>query len=117
MKSIMDLLVNLAGENVIKFFQEKPPKDTPVAKMEYNYLTCYYIIRFLYVQGAVLPHVCPEHLLTYEDYLLYTEVFPTQERLSHVSYKRKQQIQSTKPAEAKFIAMQQQKLSLTPRFR
>ncbi|KAL0273795.1 UNVERIFIED_CONTAM: hypothetical protein PYX00_006385 [Menopon gallinae] len=67
-KTIIDLIAELAGPTVRNYFPNKPTSPTEWDRTEYLYELFCCLLHFLSVQGSFLPHVQPEHLLSYKDY-------------------------------------------------
>ncbi|XP_048506243.1 cilia and flagella-associated protein 47-like isoform X1 [Athalia rosae] len=70
-QSFIDILVSLAGTDVLKYIGDPSeiPKN-PMDRASYTLKLYENALKFLEVQGAFLPHVNPEFLLSYNDYLL-----------------------------------------------
>ncbi|XP_015513990.2 cilia- and flagella-associated protein 47-like [Neodiprion lecontei] len=71
-QSFIDLLISLAGPCVLKYIGDVSniPED-PVKRVNYVLKLYTNVLDFLAVQGALLAHVNPKFLLSFNDYLLY----------------------------------------------
>ncbi|XP_031343522.1 uncharacterized protein LOC116171024 isoform X5 [Photinus pyralis] len=73
----IDLLLNLIGSTSLKYINIRSLPDDYLERVNTIYNTYEQVIEFVTVQGGLLPHVSPEHLLVYGDYVsFYRDIFP-----------------------------------------
>ncbi|KAK5646649.1 hypothetical protein RI129_005113 [Pyrocoelia pectoralis] len=73
----IDLLVNLVGSTLLNYVTVRSLPDENLERINTMYNIYYQIIQFVIAQGGLLPHVSPEHLFMYGDYVtFYKDIYP-----------------------------------------
>ncbi|XP_046677342.1 cilia- and flagella-associated protein 47-like [Homalodisca vitripennis] len=74
MRNVFDVLERICGRNVRRYFTplDKQPED-PNGKVMFVYFAYKQLVDFMKAQGALINHVEPKYLMSYDDYCVYSQ--------------------------------------------